>query len=197
MAAGGHGGGNAAKQLDLLDRPCDDTEQALDVACVRELVHPSEASAALGRGGWDLVVCSVPAKNSDMLSGVLEVLAAAREAFLPSIVIADAFEDIAVAAYAARAAVCVRARLSEQLPSALRTLLVERDLRRQERRTRAFERGQREILEHVAAGAPVRDAIESSVSSSATVSAIALSHNSIRASAGTTYLITSGLMSDG
>jgi signal transduction histidine kinase/ActR/RegA family two-component response regulator len=135
-----------------------DAEQALGVACDRKRVRPSEVRAALGSASWDLVVCSVVTKNADIVSGVLEAVARS-EAFLPAIVIADAFQDVASGTYAARVSVCERSRLSDQLSDALRAVLVERDRRQAEERTQAFARGQRDILERVAGGAPVREVL--------------------------------------
>jgi signal transduction histidine kinase/ActR/RegA family two-component response regulator len=134
----------------------DDDASALDVAArtLNVTVDRTRASAAesvarLAEGQWDLVVCS----HSSSLASL------ARESLPPVIAIANRYQDVAIDAYAIGALVCERERAHAQLEAALRKILCQRDARTADRQTEAFEQGQRDVLERIAAGTPLREVL--------------------------------------
>jgi PAS domain S-box-containing protein len=79
---------------------------------------------------------------------------------LPLVLIADRFEEAAEAAQRLGAAVCLRSHGFAHLGPTLERVLRERAHRLDRAEAIAFEEGQREILEHVAAGRPLREVLE-------------------------------------
>src|SRR4051812_18561178 len=128
--------------------------RALNITLERSRASSAESSALLAERSWNLVVCN----------GATSLAAAGRDVLPPVIMIANRFQDVALNAHATGALVCERERLHEQLVAALSKVLGEVDARAAERQTRAFEQGQREVLERIAAGAPLREVLSAIVS---------------------------------
>lgn len=132
----------------------DGAAQALNVNVDRTRARVAESSSLLRAAKWDLVVCS----------GSSSLASLPREALPPVVVIANDFQDVAIDAYAVGALACERDRLPVQLIAALRQLVGALDARLDDDQTRAFEQGQRDVLERIAAGAPLREVLAAIVS---------------------------------
>jgi signal transduction histidine kinase/ActR/RegA family two-component response regulator len=128
--------------------------RALNITLERRRASSADSSALLAERSWDLIVCN----------GATSLTADGRDVRPPVIMIANRFQDVALNAHATGALVCERERLHEQLVAALSKVLGEVDARTAERQTRAFEQGQREVLERIAAGAPLREVLSAIVS---------------------------------
>jgi PAS domain S-box-containing protein len=124
----------------------------------RRVQTTAELRESLAGQRWDVLTCSV---RGSLPPGALVALdslpASARP---PLILIADRFEIAALEAYRWSALVCLRDRLFLQLTAAVENLLGEAEARAAERGDREFERGQRELLERIAAGAPLNELLE-------------------------------------
>jgi PAS domain S-box-containing protein len=110
--------------------------------------------AAIAEQRWDLLIGSL--RGSLPPSALLALDSLPSVARPPLILIADRFESAALEAYRWSAPVCLRDRLFLQLTAAVENLLGEAEARGE----REFERGQREVLERIAAGAPLRELLE-------------------------------------
>jgi hypothetical protein len=136
-------------------RALDRAEEALSCTFERRRLRASECEGALAEGTWQLIVCSV--SRHDRPNALASLAARSRDALPQWIVIADDFEDVALDAYALGALVCERDGLSLQLTAAMRHVRDALEDRTEERKTRAFEQGQRDVLERIATGAPVSE----------------------------------------
>jgi signal transduction histidine kinase/ActR/RegA family two-component response regulator len=134
-------------------RALDRAEQALSCTFERRRLRASECEVALAEGTWELIVCSV--SRDDRENALAGLAGCSRDALPQLIVVADEFEDVALDAYALGALVCERGRLPVQLTAAMRHVMNALENRMEVRGTRAFEQGQRDVLERIAAGAPV------------------------------------------
>src|SRR5262245_34868136 len=125
---------------------------------LRRVSTDTELLAELSEHGWNLVLCSVRGSVPPNALAALDHLDADLRP--PLILIADRFECAALESYRWSALLCLRDRLFLQLTAAVDHVLLESTVRREQRRARAFELGQREVLERIAAGAPLDELLE-------------------------------------
>ncbi|HKU45231.1 MAG TPA: ATP-binding protein [Polyangiales bacterium] len=125
---------------------------------LRRVASDAELLAELSEHGWNVAVCSVRGSVPPSALAALDHLEADLRP--PLILIADRFESAALESYRWSALVCLRDRLFLQLTAAVDHVLLESSIRREQRRARAFELGQREVLERIAAGAPLGELLE-------------------------------------
>jgi PAS domain S-box-containing protein len=124
----------------------------------RRVQTAADLRQALAEPRWDVVTCSV---RGSLPPGALLALDSLPSAARPPLIlIADRFESAALEAYRWSALVCLRDRLFLQLTAAVENLLGEAETRVAERSDFEFERGQRDVLERIAAGAPLRELLE-------------------------------------
>jgi PAS domain S-box-containing protein len=122
---------------------------------IHRVASAADCRSVLDEQAWSVAVCSVVA-GSGVPASLEPLLAAPADRAPPLIVVADRFEDVSRLAYTQRAFVCLREQAGSQLAAAVEQSLVEAKIRR----ARAFEQGQRAVLEQIAAGAPLAVLLE-------------------------------------
>jgi PAS domain S-box-containing protein len=114
--------------------------------------------AALASERWDAVVCVFQGTRAPSALRALRDREAGVDPEL--LIVADAFEDAAEAAQRFGATVCLRARGFSHLGPAVERALRERAARVEREAVRRFEREQRIVLEHIAAGRALSEVLE-------------------------------------
>jgi PAS domain S-box-containing protein len=130
-------------------------EAGRHTTCVHA-ANADSAKKALGERAFDLVVYVHPTADN-----VHEALATVDGRGLPLLVIADSLDDVpAQLLHQPGVQLCRRGAGVEQLAAAVEAALGLADERTQGAHTAAFEAGQREILEAIAARAPLNQVLE-------------------------------------
>ncbi len=113
----------------------------------------AKCALALAQADWDVVVCS--GYKSVLPNALAAGGASVRVDGLPFVFVAEAYEAVAELAIRFGGRVCLHRLGIEHLGRALQQACAEGARRKESSGTREFERAQRTVLEHMAAGAPL------------------------------------------
>ncbi len=115
------------------------------------------AIVALGRDGWELIVCS--GHRTVLPDALGSGGASLRVDGIPFIFLAENYESVAELAIRFGARVCLQRLGLEHLGRAIQLAFAEGQRRQESHGAREFERAQRQVLEHMASGLGLSDVL--------------------------------------